>query len=130
MLTSRQKSAADGAKHSGPELPKMVDACTCLRMLAHLVIHDSGKVSLEHLLLPWYPSQRIRDLLHHRVIITRPRPPSEISHVKEEKRCTGCTHTKIVFMLSLILPVSRFRQFSVKRQHKTCRLTFALGCGV
>ena len=29
-----------------------------LRILAYLVMYDSGKVSLEHLLLSWYPSQR------------------------------------------------------------------------
>ena len=28
-----------------------------LRILVYLVIYDSGKVSLEHLLLSWYPSQ-------------------------------------------------------------------------
>jgi hypothetical protein len=28
-----------------------------LRILVNLVMYDSGKVSLEHLLLSWYPSQ-------------------------------------------------------------------------
>ena len=31
----------------------------CLRILVYLVIHDSGWVSLEHLLLSWYPSQSL-----------------------------------------------------------------------
>ena len=30
-----------------------------LRILVYLVIYDSGYVSLEHLLLSWYPSQRL-----------------------------------------------------------------------
>ena len=32
----------------------------CLPVLVYLVIHDSGEVSLEHLLLSWYPSQNRR----------------------------------------------------------------------
>ena len=32
----------------------------CLRMLIYLLIYNSGKVSLEQLLLSWYPSQSIR----------------------------------------------------------------------
>ena len=30
---------------------------SCFRMLVYFVIYDSGQVSLEHLLLSWYPSQ-------------------------------------------------------------------------
>jgi len=39
--------------------PGVVMLLLCyLRILVYSVTYDSGSVSLEHLLLPWYPSQR------------------------------------------------------------------------
>ena len=34
-----------------------------LRILVHLVIYDSGQVSLEHLLLSWYPTESVNSMI-------------------------------------------------------------------
>ena len=39
---------------------RLVSSCTSI--LVYLVIYDSGEVSLEHLLLEWYPSQKIQKI--------------------------------------------------------------------
>jgi len=39
--------------------PSSVSGADNLRILVYLVIYDSGWVSLDHLLLSWYPSQSV-----------------------------------------------------------------------
>ena len=61
-------------KETAAEEHKVIHHFICLRILVYLVIHDSGLVSLDHLLLSGHPSQ---DAMNAKFVV--PTNPESVS---------------------------------------------------